>query len=208
MVLFKIWPIISKYLPDEKFIIRLNNKIEMGILFHNDIFKWRLMKAREMGVKIGDNCRLFSLDINSEPYLLEIGDHVVIADSVRFITHDGGVWILSDENLDPEFDHYGKIKIGNNVFLGMNSIILLNTTIGNNCVIGAGSVVRGKIPDDSIVMGNPAKVIMKVSLYKKMILHSKNTLLTAKIPVDNKGRQKRREIITKALNLNQEQIHG
>jgi len=69
----------------------------------------------------------------------------------------------------------------------MSSIILPNTTIGNNCVIGAVSVVWGKIPDDSVLMGNPAKVVMKVSLYGKMLIHSKRTLPTAIIKKDREG---------------------
>ncbi|GHT24693.1 hypothetical protein AGMMS4957_18180 [Bacteroidia bacterium] len=51
------------------------------------------------------------------------------------------------------------VKIGNNVFIGVNSIILKGTTIGNNSVIGAGSVVSGTIPANVIAAGNPCKVI-------------------------------------------------
>jgi len=162
-------------------------------LYKKDIFQWRLEKGRSWGAKIGDRTKLYCLDINDEPLLLEIGEHVVVADGVRFITHDGGVWVFWDEH--PELDNYGKIIIGNNVFIGMNSIILPNTTIGNNCVIGAGSVVRGKIPDDSVLMGNPAKVIMKTSLYRKMQIHSKKTLPTALIPKDKEGLIKRDKML-------------
>ena len=51
----------------------------------------------------------------------------------------------------------------------MNCLILPKTKIGNNCVVGAGSVVRGTIPDNSVVIGNPAKVIMKTEDYRKII---------------------------------------
>ena len=57
---------------------------------------------------------------------------------------------------------FGKIKIGDNVFIGMNSLILPGTTIGNNVIIGAGSVVRGKIPDNSIYSGNPAVFVANI----------------------------------------------
>ena len=168
-------------------------------LYKKDVFQWRVEKAQSWGVKIGENCRLYSIEFIDEPYLVELGDHVVVADSVRFITHDGGVWILWNEH--PEIDHYGKIKVGNNVFIGMNSIILPGTTIGNNCVIGAGSVVRGRIPDNSVVMGNPAKVIMKTSMYEKMILNSKKSLATALIPKTRVGKRTRYEMIRKAFDL-------
>ena len=56
----------------------------------------------------------------------------------------------------------GGIKIGNNVFIGVDSIVLRNVTIGNNCIIGAGSVVCNSIPDNTVATGNPCKVIMSL----------------------------------------------
>lgn len=58
-----------------------------------------------------------------------------------------------------------KTLIGDNVFIGMNSIILMGSSIGNNVIVGAGSVVSGKIPDNTVVAGNPAKVICKLDDY-------------------------------------------
>ena len=49
------------------------------------------------------------------------------------------------------------IEIGDNVFIGMNSIILMGSHIGNNVIIGAGSVVSGNIPDNSVVGGGPSQ---------------------------------------------------
>ncbi len=178
---------------------RIRERLYWRRLYRKDIFRWRIEKARSWGVKIGENCKLYSMDFIDEPYLVELGNHVVVADGVRFITHDGGVWIFWDEH--PEIDHYGKIVVGDNVFIGINTLILPGTTIGNNCVIGAGSVVRGSIPDNSVVLGNPAKVIMKVSMYRKLILHSKKTLPTALIPKTELGLKKRYEIISKAFDL-------
>ena len=63
------------------------------------------------------------------------------------------------------------------------------TEIGNNCVIGAGSVVRGKIPDESVVMGNPAKIIMKTSLYRKMVKNNKNCLNADVYSVENEEKK-------------------
>ncbi len=59
----------------------------------------------------------------------------------------------------------GKVKIGNNVFIGMNSTILKNTTIGDNVIIGANSLVRGIIPSNCIIAGNPAKIICSLDDY-------------------------------------------
>jgi acetyltransferase-like isoleucine patch superfamily enzyme len=54
---------------------------------------------------------------------------------------------------------YGRIKIGINVFIGCKSTVLPNVTIGNNCIVGACSVVTKDIPKCAIVGGNPARII-------------------------------------------------
>ena len=49
--------------------------------------------------------------------------------------------------------------IGNKVWIGCNVTILKNTFVGNNCVIAAGSVVKGTFPDNTLIAGNPAKAV-------------------------------------------------
>jgi acetyltransferase-like isoleucine patch superfamily enzyme len=120
---------------------------------------------RKLGVKIGINCHFETISFSSEPFLIEIGNHVAIASGTTFVTHDGSVWCFKDELSGGIF---GRIKIGNNVSIGINCIILYNTSIGDNCIIGAGSVVRGKFPDNSIIVGNPAKVILTINAQKML----------------------------------------
>jgi len=69
--------------------------------------------ARKVGVEFGKGCVLSTRYWGSEPYLIEIGDHVHITSGVSFITHDGGVWVFREKV--PDFDVFGKIVIGNNV---------------------------------------------------------------------------------------------
>jgi len=146
-----------------------------------DESKWRVENAREMGMIVGENCRFFSLMVLSEPFLVEIGDNVIVSTDVIFLTHDGGVFLFLDEvpNLR---GHYGRIKIGNNCFIGSGSIILPNVAIGNNCIVGPGAVVMQSVPDGSVIMGNPAKVIFKTELYKKMKLNSVYTIKNDQYP--------------------------
>ena len=127
----------------------------------------RMIKyLRKQGVKIGNDCLIQSMSIANEHFLVELGDHVAVASGVRFITHDGGAsWFFREELKGGIF---GKITLGDNVFIGMNSILLPNTTIGKNSMVGAGSVVRGNFPDNSVILGNPAKVIMKMSAQKML----------------------------------------
>lgn len=132
---------------------------------------FRIWLLRKLGVKIGDRCRLFRADWGTEPYLIELGDHVVVSNNVRFLTHDGAVWVFRDEH--PGLDVFGTIRIGNNVCLGFNTVLLPNTEIGDNCIIAAGSVVKGKIPENSVVMGNPGKVVMSTDMQKRLVLMSR-----------------------------------
>ena len=81
---------------------------------------------------------------------------------------------------------YGAIQVGSNVFFGVNCTVLPGTTIGSNCVIGAGSVVRGRIPDGSVVMGNPAKVVMPIVMFEKLSLKHRNRVSTGNLTTPEK----------------------
>ena len=100
-------------------------------------------------------------NFGTESYLVEIGSHVTIASNVQFITHEGGVWVFRQK--EPGINAYGRIKIGDNVFIGYRVIILPGVKIGNNVVIGAGAVVCRDIPDNCVAAGVPAKVIKSLN---------------------------------------------
>jgi acetyltransferase-like isoleucine patch superfamily enzyme len=137
------------------------------IIYMQDTVKY----ARKLGVVIGENCRILTNPrsaFGSEPYLVKIGNHVEITSGVKFITHDGGCWVFRNEY--PEIDRFGKITVGNNVFIGMNTIILPNVSIGNNVVVGAGSVVTKSIESNCVIAGCPAKVIKTIDKYKDSTL--------------------------------------
>lgn len=99
----------------------------------------------------------------SEPWMISIGDNVYITAEVQFVTHDGGTLILRKEI--PDLEWSATIKIGNDVYIGIRTIILPGVTIGNRCIIGAGSVVSRSIPDNSVAAGVPAKVIKTTDEY-------------------------------------------
>lgn len=130
--------------------------------------KGRVYYARKIGVKVGKNCRLYISDFGSEPFLITIGDHVTIADNTRIITHDGSNWLVRDEN--GRRYTYQKVEIGNNVFIGMNCIIMPGVKISDNVIVGAGAVVTKSIPSGKIVGGNPARIIGDFEKYEKRSL--------------------------------------
>lgn len=157
-------------------ILRVLTRQITNLRLRTGSMEYRIDYLRKQGMKIGKDCLVFYGDFGSEPYLIEIGDHVAIAGRCVFINHEGGEWLFRDQfqNLNV----FGKIIIGDNTFVGFNSILMPGTEIGSNCLVGAGSVVRGKIPDNSVLLGNPAKVVMKTSMVEKLIIHNKNRLDT------------------------------
>ena len=99
----------------------------------------------------------------SEPWIITLGENVYITDGVKFITHDGGTLLYRKQI--PDLEITKPIVVGNDVYIGNNVIILPGVTIGSNVVIGAGAVVTKDIPDNSLVVGVPARVIKTADEY-------------------------------------------
>ena len=114
--------------------------------------------ARKKGVKIGENCRIYIKNWGSEPFLVSIGDHVTVTSGVKFITHDGSTCLVKDAQ-GKRYQRFAPIQVGSHVFIGVNTIVMPGVSIGSNVVIGAGSVVTKDIPDHSVAIGVPAKVV-------------------------------------------------
>lgn len=119
--------------------------------------------AQYCGVSIGEKC--FIADKNhwpQEAYLIKIGNDCAITEGVKFHTHGGGRII---RNIHSDFDYFGKIKIGNHVYIGSRSMIMPGVTIEDNVLIAAGSIVTKSIPSGYVVGGNPAKIIGSIDSF-------------------------------------------
>lgn len=113
------------------------------------------------GLEVGENFQRQGGVIIDPPHcwLIKIGDNVTLASRVYILAHDAST------KMHLGYSKIGKVTIGNNVFVGANSVILPNVSIGNNVIIGSGSIVTKNIPDDCVVVGNPARIVNETSKY-------------------------------------------
>jgi maltose O-acetyltransferase len=118
---------------------------------------------KRQGVSIGSNSSvLYPSYIDGRlPYLVEIGNHVTISLFVTILTHDATTAYAGD------LIKVGRVVIRDRSFIGANSTILCNVTIGPNSIVGAGSVVTKDIPPDTVYAGNPAKFVCSTDEFVK-----------------------------------------
>lgn len=158
----------------------------MGILrkiqhYYQRLF-WNYEKrARYAGVNLGEDNFISSHFWSSEAYLITIGNNCSISHGVKMFTHGGG---RVARKIIPSFDIFGKIKIGNYVYIGNNSLIMPGVEIGDNVLIAAGSVVTKSVPSNMVIGGNPARILCTTEEYiqrnKRWNLDSKGLSKEAK----------------------------
>ncbi len=129
--------------------------------------------ARHIGVNIGKNNLIGKDHWSSEPYLITVGDNCQLT-TCRIFTHGGGNAVRRNH---PDFDVFGKVVIGNYVYVGASVLIMPGVTIGDGTLIAAGSVVTKSVPAGMVVAGNPARILCSVEEYyernKQFDLHTK-----------------------------------
>ena len=118
-------------------------------------------KLIKMGMKVGNNFkRLNGVILDpSHCWLIEIGNNVTMAPRVHILCHDASTKVHLN------YTKIGKVKIGDNVFIGAESVIMPNVIIGDNVIIGANSTVTRDIPTNVVVTGTPARVICTLEEY-------------------------------------------
>lgn len=150
-----------------------------------------IIYSKCFGVGIGNNVRFTGTPyFGSEPYLISIGNNVTITQNVVFHTHDGGLFVLRQKY--PGINRYGRIKVGNNVFIGSGTMIMPNVHIGDNVIIAAGSIVTKNVPSNSIVGGIPCRLIKTLEQYEQDILTKGDYLI---LPNELKNNIKKKFII-------------
>lgn len=151
-------------------------------------------KLISMGMKVGKNFgRLNGVILDpSHCWLIEIGDNVTLAPRVHILCHDAST---------KQFLNYtkiGRVTIGNNVFIGAESVVLPGVKIGNNVIIGANSTVTNDIPDNMVYAGTPARQICSLEEYllkeetrmKKMPCYDETYTLRKNVSMELRIKQK------------------
>ena len=147
----------------------LLKRIVQGYRYSSELY---IKHLKSIGMNIGEDLVVYAptktvID-EQYPWMITIGDHVRITEGVKILTHDYAWSVLKCKEGDYEgiiLGASGTVRIGNNVFIGVNSIITRNVTIGDNVIIGAGSVVTNDCENDSVYAGNPARKIMGIDDY-------------------------------------------
>ena len=161
LLIFWMW-IMSKITKN-----RVYNPLRIIInkLFHKAEKKQDLLLFWEsQGATIGKNFQFnsgYPIDGNW-PWLITIGDNVTLASDVKLLAHDA-----STAKIDGVHTKVGIVSIGDNVFIGANTVVLCNVRIGDNVVVGANSVVTKDLPSNGIYAGNPAKFICTFEEYSE-----------------------------------------
>ena len=148
------------------FVTKLKRKLRGGIPSAYEL--------RMQGAVIGDNCHIYGHVDSGHEWLVTIGNNVTLATGCRILTHDGSTKKILG------YSKVGRVDIGDDVFIGAQAIVLPNVKIGNRVIIGAGSVVTQDIPDDTIAVGNPARIVGKYVDFVR-----KNELLLKNSPIQN-----------------------
>ena len=147
-----------------------------------------------MGMKVGKNFKRMHGTIldPSHCWLIEIGNNVTLAPRTHILCHDASTKHFLG------YTKIGCVTIGDNVFIGAGSVVLPGVTIGNNVIIGANSTVTKNVPDNTVVVGNPAHFLCTLEDYlskekKRMAkapCYSEEYTLGKQISMDKRKKQK------------------
>lgn len=147
MIVIKTWYHFSTIVKKLFLYLIYGSKLKIG---KNTTWRrgFSVMKATDAKIEIGDNC-FFNNDcsINSN-HLIKIGG-VLFGENVKIYDHNHR--FNEHKPIKAQGFSNGTVTIGERCWIGSNVTILKGSEIGNNCVIGAGCVISGKVPDNSIV---------------------------------------------------------
>ncbi|MFR3186376.1 MAG: acyltransferase [Ruminococcus sp.] len=144
------------------------DKIKIAVFGYRATSISYIEHLKKIGVRVGNDVILFrpmntTIDIQN-PHLLKIGSHVMITGPVTILTHDYS-WSVLKKKYGEILGNQQETVIEDNIFIGWGATILAGSHIGSNSIIGAGSIVSGKLEGNAVYAGNPAHKIMSIEDY-------------------------------------------
>ena len=140
-----------------------------NIISFKGYMKSKVKHMKKLGINVESPQRFISSDVYFDGHdysLINIKKDVTISREVMFLTHDYSIGRamkicgIEIEEGEKETPHFAKeIVVGEGTFIGARASILPGSNIGKGCIIGACTVIKGEIPDYSIVIGNPSKIV-------------------------------------------------
>ena len=124
------------------------------------------LEGNKQTLFIGKNCEMGEMTHIVAHEKVEIGNNVLIASKCFISDTDHGAYTGSSQDSPESVPNQRglitkPVKIGNNVWIGENAVIMAGTEIGDGCIIGANSVVKGQFKDSAIIVGAPGHIIRK-----------------------------------------------
>ncbi|MGL9748625.1 acyltransferase [Enterococcus sp. DIV0170] len=154
-----------------QYLLGLLEKINLDLYkkFYPKFLRYRGIKIpKNFRTKFGDAYIHPSVHFDGKDYsLISIGANTTISKEVEFLTHDYSISkaLIANGNFKKGGFFLKPVSVGENCFIGARTIILPGTRIGDNVIVGAGSVVKGKIDSNIVIGGNPAKKIIEIDAF-------------------------------------------